>query len=261
MVLRISADLARRRGVEQRGCPRMALLPGQAAPPDEAVTDRDEARWLGEQLSRLSERERQVFERRAAGLSAAETAHVLQLSYKAVESAFTRARHRLRLWAVTGAVLFGDLLRRLRQRPGVLTAAVLAVSAGCLIASGPGTHSPRLGAGATRNRAPLASWFSLAPRPAPNDGLGSEVRSWPAATGRGRAAPGEPGPSGASTGPAPTPTPTVEVRTPPVDGPGGNPIIGSTGLTSDLSGDPVYHYEYCLAHPALGPDTYGCPPT
>jgi RNA polymerase sigma factor (sigma-70 family) len=137
IVLRVSADLARRRGAELRGRPRLAMVPAQLVPPDEAVLDHDEARWLAEQLERLPAREREVFEHRAAGLSAAETARLLALSYKSVESAFTRARGRLRLWATRTAWLFScsrgwtQLRRRLIATPahaGEFVASLMSVA-------------------------------------------------------------------------------------------------------------------------------------
>lgn len=258
MVVRVAADHARRRGAELRGRARLATVPEQEAAPGEALADGDEARWLAEQVQRLPERERQVFEHRAAGLTATQTASVLQLSYKAVESAFTRARSRLRLWAVTAALLAGALHRRLRQRPAALTA-VLAFSAGCLLASGPLSSS--------------------APRHAPVPGAGFHgmfAGVGPVRSDAARTAAARPGTAGltpsrsssrrpaatASSGSGSKTSPTLSFRTGPVNSPtGGPPLTDGLGLDSDLSGDPVYHYEYCLSHPMLGPSVYGCPQT
>ncbi|MDT7569982.1 MAG: hypothetical protein QOE05_156 [Actinomycetota bacterium] len=79
-------------------------VPVQAG--DEPVCDAAEARWLRSQLDTLGERERAVLELRAEGRTVAETAAALGMTYKAVESAFTRARNALKtLWHATLALI------------------------------------------------------------------------------------------------------------------------------------------------------------
>jgi RNA polymerase sigma factor (sigma-70 family) len=65
-------------------------------PPDEVACDREFGRWMLAQLADLPERESAVMLARARGLSTAESARALNISTKAAESAFTRARNRLR---------------------------------------------------------------------------------------------------------------------------------------------------------------------
>ena len=139
LVLRVAVDHARKRSRELRGRHRLVTVASQSQQaPDEAVADHDEAVWLAAQLTRLPERERQVFARRAAGLSVGETATTLELTYKSVESAFTRARGRLRLWATGTALALGALLRRQRSRPALAAALVASVaSVACLVGPSP----------------------------------------------------------------------------------------------------------------------------
>ena len=262
LVVRTAVDQARRRSVERRGRPRLAMLPGQQPAPDEALADGDEARWLAEQVGRLPVRERQVFEHRAAGFTAAETARVLQLSYKAVESAFTRARHRLRLWAATGAILIGDLVRRRRQRPAMVATLLAGLTAGCLIASTPGGRAaPELGA---RGGVALPDLHGAEPPSTGAQALAGARRGdspsgrRPAAAA-GRRASGRPG---STTGPGNAPI--LYAQTPPVNNPtnpNGPPLVSYVFVWVDQFHDPVHHFEYCVGHPWLGPDKWGCPPT
>ena len=132
---RLAIDLYRARVRAQRYQSRLVHVPEQEAPPDEAALDAGEALWLAAQLQKLPEREREVFRERVAGYTVGEAASRLGLSYKSVESAFTRARGRMRTWATAGALLAMEYLRRLRQRPGAVLASMAMMSAGCLILS------------------------------------------------------------------------------------------------------------------------------
>jgi RNA polymerase sigma-70 factor (ECF subfamily) len=144
---RLAVDLHRVRTRERRYQPRLVHVPEQQAPPDEAALDADEARWLAAQVSLLPDRERAVFEQRAAGYSATETAARLRLSYKSVESAFTRARSRMRWWAGGAVLLVAEYLRRLRQRTAAVWTSAAMVSAGYLILSSLHGSAPQTGTG------------------------------------------------------------------------------------------------------------------
>lgn len=61
------------------------------------VCERAAGAWLLTQMTGLGERERDVLLSRARGLSTAETANALEITYKSAESAFTRARSRMRV--------------------------------------------------------------------------------------------------------------------------------------------------------------------
>jgi RNA polymerase sigma factor (sigma-70 family) len=139
---RLAVDLHRARARARRHLPRLVAVPEQQAPPDEAALDAGEALWLAAQVQSLPEREREVLRQRAAGYSVGEAAARLSLSYKSVESAFTRARGRMRAWAGVGVLLVAEHLRRLRSRPAAVWTPMALVSAGCLILSSLPAHVP-----------------------------------------------------------------------------------------------------------------------
>src|SRR4051812_12159339 len=87
-----------------------------AAPHDDEVCDEAEARWLRSQLHALTPRERAVLELRADGHSVAQTAAELGITYKAVESAYTRGRNVLKAaWRLTLGVLALVATRHVRR--------------------------------------------------------------------------------------------------------------------------------------------------
>lgn len=134
---RLAVDMHRRRARATRYLPRLVSVPAQQAQPDEAVLDASEAQWLAAQMRNLPDREREVLRQRAAGYSAGELAARLSVSYKSVESAYTRARGRMRMWAGAGSLLVAEYLRRLRlrQHPAAVAVSLAMVSAGCLVLS------------------------------------------------------------------------------------------------------------------------------
>jgi RNA polymerase sigma factor (sigma-70 family) len=106
-----------------------------AQPHDEPVCDAAEARWLQEQLASLAPRERAVVELRAEGRSVAETASLLGISYKAVESAFTRGRTALKaLWRTTLVGVGALVLRAWRVPNKAVGTTVLAAAVSLVIA-------------------------------------------------------------------------------------------------------------------------------
>ena len=130
VVANVAIDTHRRRDRWARLENKLTTSQITAQPHDEPVCDAAEARWLQEQLASLAPRERAVVELRAEGRSVAETASLLGISYKAVESAFTRGRTALKaLWRATLAVLAGVTIRVLRLPPKLATTAVLAAAA------------------------------------------------------------------------------------------------------------------------------------
>lgn len=135
VTVRLAVDMHRHRVRARRYLPRLVSVTAQQEETDERILDRGEASWLAAQLHHLPDREREVLRERVAGYSPAEAAARLSLSHKSVESAFTRARGRMRGWAGAGALLVAEYLRRLRQRPAAFWAAVAAASAGCLVLS------------------------------------------------------------------------------------------------------------------------------
>ncbi|HXA29476.1 MAG TPA: sigma-70 family RNA polymerase sigma factor [Candidatus Angelobacter sp.] len=169
VTVRLAVDMHRARERARRHLPRLVSVPAQHQPPDEAVLDSDQARWLAAQLERLPERERDVLRERAAGYSMGEAAARLSLSYKAVESAFTRGRLRMRAWAGAGVLLVAEYLRRLRQRPATVYASMAMLSAGCLVLSSmpPSTDAPRHHGRVPTAIVPAPAWLDSAAAVAP----------------------------------------------------------------------------------------------
>jgi hypothetical protein len=121
----LAADTHRHRARGDRLGARLADAFPPAAGPDERVCDTAEAAWLWRRRAELNEQDRAVLELRTAGLTVAQAASALGITYKAAESAFTRARARMRqAWASTLGVLgwLGVQLRR-SLRPAALAAA------------------------------------------------------------------------------------------------------------------------------------------
>ncbi|WNI17986.1 RNA polymerase sigma factor [Actinacidiphila sp. ITFR-21] len=98
ITLRLCVDQQRRTSRDQRLAVRVRYVHGSDRGPDveNQTCERAAGRWLLEQLSKLGVRERQVMLARADGMSTAEAAQALNITHKSAESAFTRARSRLR---------------------------------------------------------------------------------------------------------------------------------------------------------------------
>jgi RNA polymerase sigma-70 factor (ECF subfamily) len=64
--------------------------------PEEAVCEQAMGSWLLRQVGELSQREQEVIMARAQGMTTAQAAVSLGISHKSAESAYTRARARLR---------------------------------------------------------------------------------------------------------------------------------------------------------------------
>jgi RNA polymerase sigma factor (sigma-70 family) len=124
ITMRLATDLHRRE-VTGRQLETRCTVDTTRTEVDERLCDHSEAAWLATQLANLKPHEREVVLHRAAGHTVTSTSQALGLSYKAVESAFTRARGHLRLaWEGTlGAFIFiTGALRRLaaKTQPAVM---------------------------------------------------------------------------------------------------------------------------------------------
>jgi RNA polymerase sigma factor (sigma-70 family) len=102
ITLRLCVDHHRRQVRERRAVSLVgvhAAVPtgGAVSEAEHDVCEQAVGRWLLHQAARLGEREQQVLLARARGLSATEAARTLRITPKAAESAYTRARGRLRL--------------------------------------------------------------------------------------------------------------------------------------------------------------------
>ena len=93
--LRLCVDYYRDWERQRRLRARVAFL-DQPIGPDEPITEHDLGRWMFERAGQLHGREQQIMLARAQGLTNRQIAESLGLTAKAVESAFTRGRARLR---------------------------------------------------------------------------------------------------------------------------------------------------------------------
>jgi RNA polymerase sigma factor (sigma-70 family) len=112
IVANLAADTHRSRGRALKAEPRLVAA-GLAQPsPEEEVCDALEARWLWDMRTELPDQDRAVLELRAHGHTAGQAAEALGVTYKAAESAYTRARTRMRAIWRAAAALFGILWGR-----------------------------------------------------------------------------------------------------------------------------------------------------
>jgi RNA polymerase sigma-70 factor (ECF subfamily) len=140
---RLVIDAHRRRGRDVRARARLRCE-AEPAPPEEAVLDRAEARWLVGRVAELPAREREVITVRLQGKQSAEAATALGITLDAADSAFRRARLHLRLLAAgAGAVTVAIVRRVVRTAP---TPSLVAISAAGIVLMAPAIHSPHPGA-------------------------------------------------------------------------------------------------------------------
>ncbi|MDI1461128.1 sigma-70 family RNA polymerase sigma factor [Catellatospora sp. KI3] len=94
--LRLCVDYYRDWDRQRRLRLRVAFIE-RSAGPDEQIVERDLGRWMIERAGQLRGREQQIMLARAKGMTNREIADYFGLTAKAVESAFTRGRARLRM--------------------------------------------------------------------------------------------------------------------------------------------------------------------
>lgn len=106
IVANLAADTHRARARAFKAEPRLVAA-GLAEPsPEEDVCDALEARWLWAMRTELPDQDRAVLELRAQGHTAGQAAEALGVTYKAAESAYTRARMRMKaIWRAAAALL------------------------------------------------------------------------------------------------------------------------------------------------------------
>ncbi|MFD7296318.1 sigma-70 family RNA polymerase sigma factor [Streptomyces sp. NPDC059897] len=212
VTMRLCADRQRQvaREAEAHRSPTLAA-PGPV-PVDEAVCDRDEARWLAARSARLPERQAEALRLKSEGLDVGEVALRMRLGHRTVESLLARARRTLRstlagtlglaafLWARGKLVATGPA-----QAVAVSSATGGLVAAGFVLPYAAEHTSPRPPAGPPAAEAPAGDVPSVrAPRPASALPRAGATR----AAHRQAAAPSE----HASPGPrrSPSPSPTAE---------------------------------------------------
>lgn len=141
VLLRLCVDQHRATVRLRAAAPRLAAPDHTTGGADDTVCDNAEAAWLRSCVQDLPDRERQVIQRRAAGLTAQQTATDLGVTYKAAEGALTRARTRLHAtWRLTLSILGIALAPRLRGRGQ--TAVLLATPVALLLTLAPFAQQP-----------------------------------------------------------------------------------------------------------------------
>lgn len=139
VVTNLAMDTHRARARTVRVEARLGARPGLAHSPEDDVCDVEEARWLWRRRVDLGAQDRAVLELRAAGYGAADAAAALDVSYKTAESAYTRARTKMRaIWRAAAALLGILWWRPVRPRADA-TAVALAASAAVVLVVLPGT--------------------------------------------------------------------------------------------------------------------------
>jgi RNA polymerase sigma factor (sigma-70 family) len=199
IVANLAADTHRVRSRAVRAEPRLRASALAQPSPEDDICDALEAQWLWERRVELPEQDRAVLEFRAQGRSAAQAAEALGVTYKAAESAYTRARTRMRaIWRAAGALLGVLWARPARETAPVaipVAASVLAVLAvlGVVPPGGAGQATPgKRGV----SKQPVSVQSSV-----------------PTATGTDAAVPTRAAPTDA--GPTPLPRPTSAAPAPP----------------------------------------------
>lgn len=260
VTLRLCVDVGRSDDRHVRCQQRLTGHHQPAPAPESDVCDRAEAAWIAEVARRqLPQRQLDALLLKADGMSLAEVAGELGVSYKTAESLLSRARAamRLALGSATSVLLalLGWLLGAARRRPGVRTMAAPLVPAAFVLAvialpqPHPGTPPvpsslAHGGAAAPAHASPTTTWTPTPTPAAPGRSVPRPV-SKPAPTS----------PAGWDTGDEPTvpvlaprrlAAPGVEVVTP-----------GVTRQPRD--GDLPAAVVDCVTHPQIGLQRLGCP--
>ncbi|MEU6572346.1 sigma-70 family RNA polymerase sigma factor [Streptomyces sp. NPDC046805] len=168
-------------------------------PVEEAVCDRDEARWLADRSGELPARQAEALRLKSEDLDVGQVAVRMGLSYRTVESLLARARRTLRasLAGTLGILLF--LIGRARPRLTGRAQAVVAVSTAASLAVAGLVLPYALDGGGHGHAPPPVPAVSDSAHALRTDGTG----------GVGSPGPGSPVPSASgSTGPTATQSPT-----------------------------------------------------
>ena len=96
LTLRLCVDLHRVRRRDLRAGTEMLSREVADVGPEESVCDRAEAEWVTSIAARLPARQWEALTLKASGIEIADAASAMNLSYKAVESALSRARSSVR---------------------------------------------------------------------------------------------------------------------------------------------------------------------
>lgn len=150
VTLRLCADVHRRNEEPLRARRWLVPLLHDEPDPADVVCRNHGAEWVASLVEPLPERQRRVLFDRARGLTIQQIARRHQLSYKAVESALSRARATVRSRLAASASLPALVVRvRWVRRLAFATSAGVVLTAVVVATSPPGTTEPR-GAPASR---------------------------------------------------------------------------------------------------------------
>ncbi len=121
--MRLCADVHRHSERSARAVRRLHV--DDVAGPEDAACAAAEADELRSLLATLPERQRDVLVDRASGMSVSQISSRHALTYKATESALSRARSTMRLALAAGLSFLGAVVATVRRRPSVVVAAPL----------------------------------------------------------------------------------------------------------------------------------------
>jgi len=145
VALRIAVD-QHRQPQRRRAALRRLFASTVTRSPEDVALDRLQAQNMLEHAESLAGNERSVLLLRAQGAGAADVASELGLTYKSAESAYTRARRKLRAVAAATAALAGLGLRHALR--GTSSTSAMAATAVALVAlAGSGDRAPVRAAG------------------------------------------------------------------------------------------------------------------
>jgi len=123
VTMRLCADVYRHTERATRAARRLDA--GGVTSPEEAACAAAEVDELRALLASLPDKQRDVLVDRASGLSVSEISSRHALTYKATESALSRARSTMRLALAAGLSFLGAVVATVRRRPSVALAAPL----------------------------------------------------------------------------------------------------------------------------------------
>ncbi|MGD6746971.1 sigma-70 family RNA polymerase sigma factor [Streptomyces sp. BH106] len=160
-------------------------VPGPV-PVEEAVCDRDEARWLAARSAQLPERQAEALRLKAEGLDVGEVALRMRLGYRTVESLLARARRTLRstLAGTLGLAVFLWGRGKLVASGPAQAVAVSSATAGLVVAgfvvpeaNGHGAAEPRVTRADTGYVRPLRDVGSASAIPRARETRGAQHRA------------------------------------------------------------------------------------
>lgn len=206
VTVRLCADVHRRNEEPVKARRWLAPLLHHEPDPADLVCRDHGPEWVASLMSRLPERQRHVLADKARGLTIQQIARRHRLTYKAAESALSRARASLRAAVVSSMSVAAVFARRARPETAPVTASVAAIAVGAVVLASPPPAPPparprvvAAGLGPEswgRPEAPRGAVVTPLPSPVPvvRDAARSSLASAPEAT------------------PRPDPLPTLAIR-------------------------------------------------